>query len=247
MDVIDRVPGSAPVRHTCAGDGGSSDSAAGPGHGSEHGEDDPAISSLDLDVLVVNAGSPSPARQHPRRRRPPRSRSASSATPRKREPLADALADRGRALADAGGEDERVEPAERGGHRGHGCGDAVDVDREREPRPLVAGGSAPRARARRPSRPESPCSPDSCSSAWSSSSASSAVLAQQVEERARVDRARAGGHRHALERAEAHRRVDRAAVAHGRDRAAAAEVADDEARHAARCSAAHCTERPWKP
>ena len=60
-----------------------------------------------------------------------------------------------------------------------------------------------------------------------------AALAQEVEERARVDRARAGGHRHALERAEAHRRVDRAAVEHGRDRAAAAEVADDEPRHRA--------------
>ena len=37
-------------------------------------------------------------------------------------------------------------------------------------------------------------------------------------------------HRDAVERAEAHRRVDRPAVEDGRDRAAAAEVADDEAR-----------------
>ena len=43
-----------------------------------------------------------------------------------------------------------------------------------------------------------------------------------------VDRPGARRHRHALERAEAHRRVDRAPVAHGRHRAAAAEVADHE-------------------
>ena len=56
--------------------------------------------------------------------------------------------------------------------------------------------------------------------------------AQEVDERARVDRAGARGHRHAFERAEAHRRVDRAAVADRGHRAAAAEVADDEARRA---------------
>ena len=57
-----------------------------------------------------------------------------------------------------------------------------------------------------------------------------AVLAEEVDERSRVDGARAGGHRHALERGEAHRRVDRAPVEHGGHRAAAAQVADDDPR-----------------
>ena len=74
--------------------------------------------------------------------------------------------------------------------------------------------------------------PDSKFSSWSSASASRPLLAQEVEERSRIDRAGARRHRYALERAEAHRRVDGASVAHRRHRAAAAEVADDELRHA---------------
>ncbi len=54
------------------------------------------------------------------------------------------------------------------------------------------------------------------------------MLTQEVHECARVDRPRPGRHRDALERAEPHRRVDRAAGADGSDRAAAAEMADDE-------------------
>ena len=56
------------------------------------------------------------------------------------------------------------------------------------------------------------------------------VMAQEVEERSGVDRARAGRHRDALERCEAHRRVDGTPVSNRRDRAAAAQVADHEAR-----------------
>ena len=59
-------------------------------------------------------------------------RAGSSATPRKREPLADPLANERGALADAGGEDERVEARCGGGHRRDGPGDAVDEDREGE-------------------------------------------------------------------------------------------------------------------
>ena len=66
-------------------------------------------------------------------------------------------------------------------------------------------------------------------------------------ERARVDRAGAGRHRHALERREAHRRVDRAAVEHGCDRAASAEVADDEPLAPRTCSAAHCDGEAVEP
>ena len=54
------------------------------------------------------------------------------------------------------------------------------------------------------------------------------AVAQEVEQCAGVDAAGAGSHRDALEWRESHRRIDGAAVAHRSDRAAAAEVADDE-------------------
>ena len=53
-------------------------------------------------------------------------------TAEEREPLAHLTAHRRRSLTDAGGEDERVEPARRRGHRRDGGGDPVDVDVERE-------------------------------------------------------------------------------------------------------------------
>src|SRR5207244_1619464 len=49
------------------------------------------------------------------------------------EPVADASADGGGVLADAGGEDERVEPAEGDAHRADRAGDPVRVDVERDP------------------------------------------------------------------------------------------------------------------
>ena len=51
----------------------------------------------------------------------------------KPEATADLLAHPQRALADAGGEDQRVEAAERDGARTHGTGDAVGEDVERKP------------------------------------------------------------------------------------------------------------------
>ena len=65
-------------------------------------------------------------------------------------------------------------------------------------------------------------------SARSRPSAVQPTLAHQVDQGAGVDGARSGRHRHPLQRAEAHRVVDRATGAHGANRAAAAEVADDE-------------------
>src|SRR5687767_12665429 len=56
------------------------------------------------------------------------------------------------------------------------------------------------------------------------------ALTQEVEKRTRVDAPRASCHGNALERREPHRRVDRTSVEHRGDRAAAAEVADDEPR-----------------
>ena len=56
------------------------------------------------------------------------------------------------------------------------------------------------------------------------------AAAQQVEDRAGVQRARARRHRHAFERAESHRRIHGATVPDGAHRAAAAEMADHQAR-----------------
>ena len=78
--------------------------------------------------------------------------------------------------------------------------------------------------------PPSASRPDSCSRACSNS-AGDTQWAEQVEQCARIDRARTCCHRHAFEWGESHRRVDRPTVAHGCDGTPAAEVADDEARH----------------
>ena len=139
------------------------------------------------------------------------------------EALADARAHERRVLADARGEGERVEAVERHRHRADRGRDAIREDVEREAPPTSR--MSPRAAAER-------LHPGLEVQLVVERRRVDAALAQQVEERAGVDRAGARRHRHALERAEAHRRVDRAPVAHGRDRAAAAEVADDEPRHA---------------
>ncbi len=117
-------------------------------------------------------------------------------------------------LTDAAGERKDVDASQGHRHVSHCSGDPVRVDRERERVVEAAEGREPRLVLER--RVELVDA--------------QAALAQEVEERARIDRARARRHRHALERGEAHGRVDRAAVQHGGHRAAAAEVADDEPR-----------------
>ena len=78
---------------------------------------------------------------------------------------------------------------------------------------------------------------------------------EQVQQQPRVERARARRHRHAVQRREAHRRVDRAPVEHGaspssrcrdgrRRAAGSASRAEDPRRLLARTTA---TLRPWKP
>ena len=74
----------------------------------------------DLEVLARPTRTAARRRRRPRlgvRRRRRRSPRRSSATPRKPSPARRRAADRGRVLADAAGEDERVEPAERRRHR----------------------------------------------------------------------------------------------------------------------------------
>ena len=97
-----------------------------------------------------------------------------------------------------------------------------------------AAGSRRRARARRRALlPESPSRPGLRLERALDLLERRASRAQEMQDDLGVDRARARRHRHAFERAEAHRRVDRPAVAHGGHRAAAAEVADDEPRRRA--------------
>ena len=94
----------------------------------------------------------------------------------------------------------------------------------------AAGSLARSSSSTLPERPDSPSRPDSRSSAVVDLVERGRAAAQQVEDRGRVERARARRHRHALERAESHGRVERAAVADGAHGAAAAEVADDQPR-----------------
>ena len=76
-----------------------------------------------------------------------------------RRVAADALADRGGVLADAAGEDERVEPAERGGERAQLAPDAVD-DTGR-PRACARGSSLASSVRMSLETPDTPSSPDS--------------------------------------------------------------------------------------
>ena len=143
---------------------------------------------------------------------------------------AEALADRSTnglgVLSDAAGECQGVQAVERRCHGGDCLGDAVGEDLERELRAFIGGGDQGRDVAGAAEREQ----PGLVLQGLFQLGRRHAV-AQEVEQCTRVDRPRACRHRHALERGESHRRIDRPSVAHGRDRATAAEVADDEARH----------------
>ena len=128
-------------------------------------------------------------------------------------------------LADAAGEDEHVEPAERRGHRGDPGPQPVHVDVEREPRLGLAGRRALDDRRACRRVPASPSSPERCSSVAASSAGRRPDVLLEPQDEARIDAARARRHHQALERREAHRRVDRAPVEDGRQRAPRAEVA----------------------
>ena len=127
----------------------------------------------------------------------------------------------GRVLADAAGEDERVEarrarrpsrrsPRAGGGRRRRRASRASASSRARTSRDVgVAGEAEQAALALQPAFERVGVD----------------AVAQQPEHEARVDAARAGGHDEPLERREAHRRVDAAPVAHRGQRRAGAEVA----------------------
>ena len=164
-------------------------------------------------------------------------------------------ADRRRPLPDAAREHERVQPAERRRHRG---------DRRR-----AAGGRRRRAPAAAPRSPvAAPARISRMSARPAEAQQARAVLQRVGDLRGRSAALRAshstipgsmrpGARRHdeALERREAHRRVDRPAAVHGRQRRPRAEVAgDDPERRVAIAPAQHggaprrvCVRQPVEP
>ena len=84
--------------------------------------------------------------------------------------------------------------------------------------------------------PARPVSPERCSSASDSSAAGTPRCSMQPQQEAGVDAARPRGHHEAVERREAHRRVDRAPAGDRAQRRARAEVAGDDPRRAGRAA-----------
>ena len=154
--------------------------------------------------------------------------SGSSSTPMKLQPIADCGPHQRRVLADPRGEDERIEPSERGGHRGDRAGDA-----------LVKTSRASRASG------ELGClelldSPGDPREAEQAGLVFERVLelcepepagAQEVQHDLRVDRAGAGAIGTPSSGLKPIVVSTERPSQHGRDRAAAAEMADDEPWH----------------
>ena len=128
------------------------------------------------------------------------------------QPLGDRTSDVGTVLAHASREREHVEPAEGHRHLGDRSGDPVRVDREPERVVEPAQGGQPRFVLERVVEFLD----------------SQSAFAEQVDQGTRVDRPGPSGHGHALERAEAHRRVDRSPFENGCHRAAPSQMANDE-------------------
>ena len=141
----------------------------------------------------------------------PRSlRAGSSSTPRKDVAAQARSLHHRRVLADAAGEDDGVEPAHRRRHRGDRRRRG-DGRRRRAPVPRAPRRGAAAARTSRMSAvPARPSRPASRSRARSIASASRPRWRCTQSSRPGVDRARPGRHHQAVERGEAHRRVDRA-------------------------------------
>ena len=120
-------------------------------------------------------------------------------------------------------------PAGRDSHRGDRAGNAIGEDLEREPCALVSGARTVLELAHVPG-PAEALEAGLGVQLTIDLSGAEAVLAEDVDQRARIDRTCAARHRDALERREPHCRVAGAAVPNRRDGATAAQVADDEAK-----------------
>ena len=123
-----------------------------------------------------------------------------------------------------------------------------------------AARSSPEASASRSARtsdvrPETPRSPEAMVEAVRELGGREAPVEEQPRHDARVDRAGPRPHHQALERRHAHRRLDRSTAVHSGDRAAAAQVRDDDREAQPRrgrggraaCDVDQATDRPWNP
>src|SRR5215472_2538762 len=86
------------------------------------------------------------------------------------QPGQDLAADQGAVLADAGGENQRVEPLQAGHHPGDRLGQPVHEDLQGEPCRLLPSAAAASTVRMSLLTPDSPCSPLTLYRAWSSSS-----------------------------------------------------------------------------
>ena len=113
---------------------------------------------------------------------------------------------RGAVLADAGGEHDRVEPAERRRERAELAPDPVDEEIDRGLR--RAGRCSPRASACRSRCPTRRAARTAGRCSFSIARASMPQLVHQVEHHAGIEAAAARAHRQAVDRGEAHRARD---------------------------------------
>ena len=120
---------------------------------------------------------------------------------------ADALADLGAVLADATGEHQRIEAAQRSGERTQLARDAVDVQIDREPGARLLAGEQ-RAHVARDARDAE--QPGLVVDQLLDGARVHAALVHQVQDDAGVDGAAACAHRQAIDRREAHRARDAA-------------------------------------
>ena len=134
---------------------------------------------------------------------------------------ADALADLGRVLADAGGEDDGVEPPERRRQRPQLAADPVDEEVHREPRAGLGRGEQRAHVARDPRDAEQPRLV--VEEALDSAGVEPALVGEP-EHDAGVERAAARPHAEAVEHAEAHGRRDALALEQGAEAGAVSQV-----------------------
>ena len=143
----------------------------------------------------------------------------------------DTFADECGALADPRREHERIQPRRCGGHRRDRPGDAIHEDIDREPGLGLAGQEGPLELAHVARAPTKCFQAGLGVERVLQPGRIEAAGGEEVEQRARVDRAGTRRHRHTLERAEPHRRVDRPAAADSCHGATTAQMAHDEPLH----------------
>ena len=159
---------------------------------------------------------------------------------------AHALAQRSAVLADAGGEHDRVEAAERRGQRAQSRG-RCDTRTDRSP-PSRTGSSLASSVRMSLEMPETPSKPGLLVDQLLDRAGVHVQLVHQVEHDARIEVAAARAHRQSVGGGEAHRARDAATARHRAHAGAVAEVQHDglarrPRAHRARAAPARCTRR----